>query len=195
VKFWCETYSGVRMPVPVLDPAKVNVDDIGVALARQCRFNGHCEEFYSVAEHSVNVVRILLGKGLSERVQLLGLLHDAHEAYLGDIIRPVKCALEETGVRLRACELAASNAVLEGLGVSPPDGLEWAEVNAADNAALATEAEALMESRGEGWGLTWPPAAAAVIACLPPDAAAEAWWAEWERLGDSAHGDDWPGVA
>lgn len=63
----------------------INLLDICHALSNQCRFTGHCREFYSVAEHSCRVHDIL-----PQELKLAGLLHDASEAYLVDLARPVK---------------------------------------------------------------------------------------------------------
>lgn len=64
--------------------------DIGWALSRQCRYNGHVNGFLSVARHSLWVADHLRAQGRTVRLQRTGLLHDAAEAYLGDMIRPLK---------------------------------------------------------------------------------------------------------
>ncbi len=71
------------------------VEDIAHALSMQCRYNGHVNKFYSVAEHSVDVALVLRKLGLPPRTQLLGLLHDASEAYLSDISAPIKQCFPE----------------------------------------------------------------------------------------------------
>lgn len=63
----------------------IAIEDIAHALAYQCRFNGHTRVFYSIAEHCVSVSRLCAPEDA-----LWGLLHDASEAYLGDLIAPVK---------------------------------------------------------------------------------------------------------
>lgn len=87
---WIQTHSG-RQYYPQ-DPriSDVLIDDIAHALSMQCRFVGQCNRFYSVAEHSVHVSRLV-----PPEHQLAGLLHDATEAYLGDISRPLKLILPE----------------------------------------------------------------------------------------------------
>lgn len=82
---WIQTYSGIRFT-----PTKPNIDsiviqDIAHALSLQCRFSGHCRDFYSVAQHSV-----LVSYECDPGEELWGLLHDASEAYLVDIPKPLK---------------------------------------------------------------------------------------------------------
>lgn len=79
-------WSGQRMdPLnPHFDDFRI--DDIAHALARQCRYNGHVTHYLSVARHSVWVSEALDGTGH----ELWGLLHDAAEAYIGDMVRPLK---------------------------------------------------------------------------------------------------------
>lgn len=84
-KAWIQTYGGGVFHI--LDPHQdeIHIKDIGHALAMQCRFTGHVRSFYSVAEHSV------LGSYLVPPAYALRfLLHDAPEAYIADINRPLK---------------------------------------------------------------------------------------------------------
>ncbi len=72
------------------DMQLIEVEDIAHALARQCRYNGHVGGFLSVARHSIWVADRIADLGGNKRMQLQGLLHDAAEAYLGDLVRPLK---------------------------------------------------------------------------------------------------------
>lgn len=68
----------------------IDIADIAHALSMLCRANGHFRSFYSVGMHSVNCAKEAIARGYSRRVQLACLLHDASEAYLSDVTRPVK---------------------------------------------------------------------------------------------------------
>jgi uncharacterized protein len=82
---WIQTASS-RQFWP-LDPRgeDLNIHDIAHALAHQCRFTGHTREFYSVAQHSVLAATLV-----PEELALDALMHDASEAYLADIAKPIK---------------------------------------------------------------------------------------------------------
>lgn len=82
---WIQTYCGNRFWPLDPRPEEVHIMDIAHALSMKCRYNGHAKRFYSVAEHSV-----LVSQHVPPEHALWGLLHDAEEAYLPDIPRPVK---------------------------------------------------------------------------------------------------------
>lgn len=84
------THSGRQ--VSLINPITTSIDinDIAHGLAYQCRFNGQVNRFYSVAQHSMMVASIL-----PDHLKLAGLLHDAAEAYLGDMIQPLKLLIPE----------------------------------------------------------------------------------------------------
>ncbi|MDO4260804.1 MAG: HD domain-containing protein [Eubacteriales bacterium] len=74
-------------------PEDIHIEDIAHALSMMARANGHFPEFYSVGQHSVSCCEEAAARGYTKRVQLACLLHDASEAYLADITRPVKRCL------------------------------------------------------------------------------------------------------
>lgn len=90
------TYTGKFIDVFNLSLDDICIEDIAHALSNECRWGGHCKEFYSVAQHSMFVV-----KCVSDKNKLAALLHDGSEAYLRDIPKPIKlrlpdyCKLEE----------------------------------------------------------------------------------------------------
>lgn len=75
------------------DAQKIDVVDIAHALSLLCRANGHFPTFYSVGQHCINCAKEAIARKYSQRVQLACLLHDASEAYLSDVTRPVKAEL------------------------------------------------------------------------------------------------------
>jgi hypothetical protein len=133
-----ETYTGEQFDLFDPDPDAVHLRDIAAGLAHTCRFGGHCRHFYSVAHHALLVSREI--DGTAPRTQLLALLHDAGEAYVGDVPRPLKRQLEDIE-RLEDEILAA---VWRALAVDPPTDDEWERVMAADDRLLAYEADALL---------------------------------------------------
>ena len=74
-------------------PELVDITDIAHSLSMLCRANGHFRSFYSVGQHSINCAREAAARGYTPRLQLACLLHDASEAYLSDVTRPVKAEL------------------------------------------------------------------------------------------------------
>lgn len=122
----------------------INIKDIAHALSNQCRFTGHTSTFYSVAEHCVLTMRAVADPAL----RLTALLHDASEAYLADIARPVKKApgFAETYLAFEgALEVVIAQAY--GLVYPFPE-----EITLADDAMLAREIHSLMpRSLAERW--------------------------------------------
>ncbi len=147
---WFQTYTGRKFYPFDPRPEEVDFDDITHALSLLCRFAGHVWEFYSVAQHSV-LVSQLCPPGLA----LAGLLHDAHEAYTGDLIRSIKRTLRKfTDAYDKASERIQA-AIHQALGVSELtaaacEGSWGAErVRAADTLALLIERRDLL-SEGPG---------------------------------------------
>ena len=86
---YCIVYSGKKFYWENPTEDAIEIRDIAHSLSLQCRFNGHCNYFYSVAEHSIRVSRACQEEGGSELAPY-GLLHDSAEAYVGDIVRGLK---------------------------------------------------------------------------------------------------------
>ena len=85
-----KTYTGIMVDPKNASADEICIKDIAHALSMLCRANGHFPHFYSVGQHSINCAKEAEARGDSRRVQLGCLLHDASEAYLSDITRPVK---------------------------------------------------------------------------------------------------------
>jgi hypothetical protein len=87
------TYMGEDFTPLTPSADQIHIEDIAHALSLMCRANGHFIRFYSVAQHSISCANEAKARGLSKRIQLACLLHDASEAYLSDVVRPVKVHL------------------------------------------------------------------------------------------------------
>lgn len=85
-----QTYSGIMLDF--LNPTNemIVLEDIGRALSRVCRYGGHTRDHYSVAEHSVHIVRWLRRKTSDTFTLRQGFLHDAPEYAVGDMVKPLK---------------------------------------------------------------------------------------------------------
>lgn len=140
---WIETYTGRKFYPIDPDPDDINIEDIAHALSLICRFNGHCRFFYSVAQHSLGVQEELAREGYSKVYQLYGLLHDAAEAYLADVISPVKPHL----VNYEDLEKRLLANIFKKFGLLPLSGRIWAyrtPLKYFDAVMLNAEARALM---------------------------------------------------
>lgn len=91
----CNTVDGVLHDLQNLNPYELNIDTIATGLANQCRYNGQVKKFYSVAEHCVHLCRFVQKASFSTENQAAILMHDASEAYIGDVIRHLKEKLPE----------------------------------------------------------------------------------------------------
>jgi hypothetical protein len=153
---WIQTYAGRKFFPLAPRAADIDLGDVAHALALQCRFNGHCRVFYSVAEHSVRVGRLLASEQGAPELAAWGLLHDAAEAYLGDLPSPIKRQLPE--FQRAEAELLAL--------VARRFELPWpmpAAVHDADLRLLATEARDLMGEPPEPWALGVAPLAERIV--------------------------------
>lgn len=141
---WMQTHSGRAVYPMDLRPEDICIEDIAHALSMQCRYNGHSLRFYSVAEHCVLIARHL--RKVSDYMALNGLLHDATEAYLADVPRPVKPFLPG----YKEAEQRAHEAIAEAFGIQLALPLA---VHDADNRILHDERIQNMARSERDWGL------------------------------------------
>ena len=136
---WILTRTGRRFDLLAPCPSQIFVLDIAHALAHLCRFSGHTSRHYSVAQHSLVVASIVPAEH-----KLAALLHDATEAYVGDMVRPLKQLMPE----YRAVEQRIWHAICERFDIAQ----ELPEcVKEADMIALATERAQLMPDHPAEW--------------------------------------------
>lgn len=140
---WIQTYTGKQYWPIDPRPEDVDIIDIAHALSMLCRFSGHCLQFYSVAEHSAHIARWLYPRH-GARVALCGLLHDATEAYVTDVPRPLKPFLMGYKQIERDNWLAIASAFELPTDLSPV-------IKQADSAALAEEARQNMAPCDGDW--------------------------------------------
>ena len=134
------TYTGRVIEPLNPDPAEIDILDIAHALSNQCRFTGHTHTYYSVAQHSV-----LVSRHCAPEDALWGLLHDASEAYLADIPRPVK-RFTEWGKGYLKAEAFLTLAIVRTFDLPDPGGdlIIPPSVEYADDLLLRTEMRDLM---------------------------------------------------
>lgn len=148
---WIQTYSGRKVDLLDPQPDSIFLRDIAWSLARLCRFGGHTntDHIYSVAQHSV-----LVSEDVPAEHALAGLMHDAHEAYLGDITRPVKDVIEQlTGGAFSRFETKLQLTVFEAFGIAWPIP---ETVGHADLVLLATERKRVLNKSPHEWDLELP---------------------------------------
>jgi 5'-deoxynucleotidase YfbR-like HD superfamily hydrolase len=147
-----ETVSGRKINITDPDPTTIVIEDIAWALSRLPRFSGHSIPYvpYSVAQHCIQVAEELKEHG--PRMQLLGLLHDAAEAYINDLPSPVK-HIPEIHAVIKKLEDSLMAAIYTSLKINPPTAEEEIIVKSADKTQQAVEAYNFMYSRGKDWNL------------------------------------------
>lgn len=141
---WIQTFSGKRLDIFNPKEEDICIEDIAHGLALKCRFNGQCNKFYSVAEHCVRMSLWDLPGSPEWR-----LMHDAGEAYLPDIPRPIKQNMEY----FQLIENNILNIISSKFHLSP---YNQNEIKKADEILLATEARDLMGDP-QDWSSTIKP--------------------------------------
>lgn len=139
--YYMHTWSGRRFFPLDPRPDEVFIEDIAHALSNQCRFNGHTTIFYSVAEHCYHC-----SKQVPPEFALEALLHDAAEAYIGDIIRPLKLVPSIKDV-YTPIEQAVERVIAQKFKLVYP----WsAWVKKADEMMVTAEMDQIIEASNKG---------------------------------------------
>lgn len=172
---WIQTVTGRQFWPMDAKPEEVDILDIAHSLSMLCRFNGHCNRFYSVAEHAVHVSHVV-----GPEHARWGLLHDAAEAFLSDIPQPVKRELTV----FHEIEEQLLNVIAERFGL--PAGLP-VEVKQADMLLLATEKAALMGPEPAPWEGIPDPLVPSMIQGWSPDQARREFLARFGELFEVMH--------
>jgi hypothetical protein len=159
------------------DPDQLDAGDIARALANQCRFGGHSRVFYSVAQHSVIVSQLVEQCSGDTEDVFAALMHDAAEAYLGDMPHPLKHR-SQLGAAFKAAEAHLEQAIRDRFGIKR----DVPEIKRADRALLATERLAFS---AETWH--WPELEGVEpldleLTAWPPDDAAQAFARRYAEL-------------
>lgn len=162
---WIQTYGGEKFYPLAARPEEVKITDIARALSMLCRYCGHVARFYSVAEHCVRVSRMAADRVTTQHpaipsrthqrewlnVARWGLLHDASEAYLGDVTRPVKKS--QTMAGYKAAETRLMGVIAERFAL---EGDEPTEVRWADDAIYGLEVPQLKAPVHPEWKVNTP---------------------------------------
>ena len=133
---WIQTFTGKKFYPFNPKPEDIDIRDIAHALSNICRFTGHVKQFYSVADHCRAVAKLV-----PPEMRLQALLHDASEAYLNDLARPIKKHPGMDFYVIAESVLQRAIYVRFGFGMrekEPP------EIKAADARMCGAEALALM---------------------------------------------------
>lgn len=127
------------------DPTTIEVKSIAAALSKVCRFGGHCPKFYSVAEHCIHATALACSEGYAGDALTAVFLHDAAEAYIGDMVKPLKVTMPQYGEAEHRIEAAIQAA----FGV---DFSKWIDViKRFDRAMLKAEKVTMWPEDTEKW--------------------------------------------
>ncbi len=126
-------------------PESIEIGTVAASLSKLCRFGCHCPRFYSVAEHCIHATALAVSEGFAGDALRAVFLHDAAEAYIGDVVKPLKVMLPDYAV----VEQRMEKAVAESFGV---DFVRWADtVKRFDRMMLKAEKLTLWPDDREEW--------------------------------------------
>lgn len=147
--YWIETFTGKRFHILAPKPGEIDIIDIAHAESLLCRYTGQVKRFYSIADHSIRASMMV-----PRELALAALLHDASEAYISDISRPLKHALP----MYRDIEAIVQTAIYDRYGIEPLSFGAQDLIKQADNILLISEARDLLPGANyKEWGVTEPP--------------------------------------
>lgn len=168
---WMQTATGRAFWPMDPRPNEIHIEDIAAALSKLCRYGGHCTRFYSVAEHCV----LMAEKATSYKLETL--MHDASEAYLSDVIRPIKAHL----TNYKAVEGYLERVIAERFRLNYPLP---SEVKGLDERIIADERDQVMQPAPMAWSQWEPvPALGAVIRFWSPERAERAFLSAFRAYG------------
>lgn len=179
---WIQTFSGERFFPAAPDASKIHLKDIAHSLANLTRYCGHCSSFYSVAEHSILVATEMAKKFFGPEHDIWSLweiqipevelqmirsafLHDAPEAYVGDVTAPLKNLCKG----FRIIESRVDKAVRKRFELRFP--LDLKEIHECDVAVFLAEKDQLMDDSVEPWSVSGEPADVGKLNCWAPHTA------------------------
>lgn len=152
---YLKTYSGLKLDPVHPEEKDICIRDIAHALSLVCRGNGQTTHFYSVGQHCLNCEREAFARGYDKRIRLACLLHDAAEAYMSDLIRPIKVMMPEYSVM----ESRLLNVIFNKYGLSELSEEEWKLVKEIDDVLLEVDLAELLKEPAPERGyrcLKWP---------------------------------------
>ncbi len=163
-KNWIFTNTGTRVFLanPTVD--SINLDDIAHGLSNLCRFNGQCNKFYNVAEHSVQVASVVHRLWGDPKLTRSALMHDSPEAYIGDMTRPLK----DIDFVYQILEMRFEGVIQDRFGLEIP--FHDKRIKRADYDVFFAEMDALFDFDYEAWNLKGDPADAKILGWDPPQA-------------------------
>ena len=169
--------SGLYLDLLAPSSSAIDIRDIAGGLSKICRFGGQCENFYTVAEHCIGCVGVGRNDGLDDATLLALLLHDATEAYIGDVVKPLKVLLP----RYAQIEASIEHAIAAAMGVD--FHAARAKVLEIDHAMLIAERRALFTPDDRTWaGENEVRRVYLTPKCMPPAQAEAKYLDEFWRL-------------
>lgn len=166
---WIQVYGGIAFDLDNPDPKTITIENIAHSLSMLCRFGGHCNRFYSVAEHSVHCYDQANDKDKKE-----ALLHDGTEAFVVDLVTPVKLMLPEYKKLEDRIDLVIRSKFGLPESITP-------QVKKIDRRMLMTEKQQLMDKAPRSWDRTDNPYSFE-LPCWSPDQAKEEFLKRWDSM-------------